>query len=1222
LVLDVSLANSGGLTSLSDKKTLYVPLPKTDLEFTGERFTTLTQGEIRHEHLHRYFFALQFCAGKRVLDIASGEGYGSALLATVASEVIGVEVAEEAVRHAAENYSTHNLRFLHGDARRIPVDDASIEIVVSFETLEHLSEHEEFLREIKRVLCPGGLLVLSTPDRDFFASWPPNPFHLKELTEAGFRDLIGEHFKNSGFLFQSSLTGSSIVADREVAAGGSYEGFRRVRDNIYETAAGLPSAMYIVGIASDAPLPEVRAGSFDDRPFQLDLYAELQRRHIEMLHREADVETLRRQIGESSAREAQLGAELTGLREELLRRDTETEYLRKEQEAARARVTERETELRRIDDERNRLEGKLEALDQELGVFRVREEQWRRNSEEMFRIQSDGAKLLLRVQSDAATLNKEKVALRAEADRLIVENANLRERTAELEASVRRNTEALRGFQAEAESLKQEVGALRARDSEAQIEMKRLRDRQARMDAESAAAAANLIAQGDTYRQKAADLQEEVEAVKNSLSWTISAPLRWIGIPAAGIRAGVMKAIYGTPMFQYTGKPLARLISNVKIPGASWLLPKNPLFDASFYARRNPDAAKGSKNLWAHYLACGSDESRNPHPLFQTAYYKAQNPDVQAAGINPLIHYFDHGARENRDPSPDFDTSFYLELYPDVGKSGANPLIHFALHGRREGRVASLRSAPTRKAFEPPQVSARQNEKVPDTGAKAPLISVLMPTFNTPSRYLRLAIESVLRQSYKEWQLCIYDDGSSLAETIELLKQYRARDPRIQVEFGGENRGIATATNGAIALATGQYITMLDHDDEIVPEALLEVANVLNGDPGIDALYTDQAYIEADGTMGQPFYKPDWSPEMFRGVMFVGHLLVVRKSLAVELKGFDAAFDRVQDFEFMLRVAEKTAKIYHLRKILYYWRRIPGSVAFHGNEKGPIEPIQASAVNAHLKRMGIPAVAEPHPVHAHRLTIKPTPRASTPSVLIVVRDAPGMDSSAACISSIRERTAYSNFEVMPAQPREKVEVPGKPIGGPPDYLLWVDSDLELVTSDWIEHLLLYCEQAQIACTAPLIVNRNGTVWHSGLVLGMNGVVGYPMQGLPADSDGSAGSLSCAREVSCVSGECLMVSRQSLEAMGGQVRFYQDSLYDGADLSLRAYTAGLRNIVNPRVILRRLTESRTTAGGALDRALFADRWGAMAKYGDKFYNPNFVSTSPGYEDKQMVTAVAV
>src|SRR5262249_16303052 len=152
-----------------------------DLEFTGERFTTLVQGEIRHEHLHRYFFALQFCAGKSVLDVASGEGYGSALLATVASRVIGVDAAHDAIRHATENYFDHNLSFQCGQAAQLPVGTASIEVVVSFETLEHLCEQEQFLCEIKRVLRPGGLLVMSTPDHEFFATSPPNPFHLREL---------------------------------------------------------------------------------------------------------------------------------------------------------------------------------------------------------------------------------------------------------------------------------------------------------------------------------------------------------------------------------------------------------------------------------------------------------------------------------------------------------------------------------------------------------------------------------------------------------------------------------------------------------------------------------------------------------------------------------------------------------------------------------------------------------------------------------------------------------------------------------------------------------------------------------------------------------------------------------------------------------------------------------------------------------------------------------
>ncbi len=591
--------------------------------------------------------------------------------------------------------------------------------------------------------------------------------------------------------------------------------------------------------------------------------------------------------------------------------------------------------------------------------------------------------------------------------------------------------------------------------------------------------------------------------------------------------------------------------------------------------------------------------------FFQSAYYNARNPDVARAGVNPLIHYFEHGALENRDPNPTFDTSYYLQHYPDVKASGVNPLIHFMHHGKAEGRRTSRRQVETVKAAQPVQMS-----QLPAAGDQGPLISVLMPTFNTPPRYLRLAIDSVLRQTYQGWQLCIYDDGSSLAETLETLREYRGRDPRIKIEFGNQNRGIATATNEAIALSHGQFITMLDHDDEIVPEALAEVAGVLTGDPGIDALYTDQAYLEADGRIAEPFFKPDWSPDMFRGVMFVGHLLVVRRSLAVELSGFDARFDRVQDFEFMLRVSEKGGRIHHLPKILYFWRRIPGSVAFHGNEKGPIEPIQASAVNAHLKRMRIPAVSEPHPSLAHRLAIKPAPRVSAPSVLIVVRDSSDPD---ACISSILERSSYSNFKVL------KAGSPAGPYEGSPEYILWIEPDLEVVTPDWIEHLLLYCEQRQIACVAPLLVNRDGTVWHSGLVLGMNGLVGYPMQGWPADSDGYAGSLSCAREASCVSGECLMISRQKLEAMGGLVPFYQDPLYGGADLSLMASTAGLRNVVNPRAVLRRLAESRASDSSKLDRALFADRWSEITKYGDRYYNPNFIPTSPGYEPKKMAAA---
>jgi len=1279
-------------TSLPDKTTFRTPLPSTGLEFTGERFTTLVEGEIRHEHLHRYFFAMQFCVGKTVLDIASGEGYGSALLATVAERVMGVDASDEAVKHAIESYTGHNLSFHRGVATDLPVPASTIDVVVSFETLEHLTGHQEFLRDIKRVLRPGGLLVLSTPDHEFFASSPPNPYHLKELVRAGFQSLIGEHFRNAAFFVQSSLMGSVIAPDQaDQVTGQSYQGFRRVRGNIFESAPTLPCGMYMVGVASDADLPEVHTGSFDDREFQLGLYAELQRRDIERLRREADVERLRKENCAAAERETKLETELNRQREEILRREGEVGYLRQEQRGARAREVEleaallqkrdellrlqgerealarekveREVELLRKHEENLRLKGEAETLAREMEAFRrrevEREEELLREREETLRLKDEKETLAREMEAlRRREVEREEELVRKRAENLRLENERdagrreigvYRNREAQRETELQRTGERLSqvqsqlaslrtqnsALQAEVANLKRECSALQTRESEGQAEIRWLLDRQARVEEESAATAADLANKTEVLRRDLTDRYAELEDIKNSWSWRASAPLRWIGMPVVKVYSGAMRVIFGSPAFRYTGKPLARLLSNINIPGARWLLPQVPLFDARFYQERYPDAAKASKNLWAHYLAYGCDESREPHPLFQGDYYRLHNPDVAAAGINPLVHYFGHGAGEGRDPNPNFRTSYYLEHYPDVRESGINPLLHFALYGKTEGRQVSPPPISAVSVLPPAPVSQLKINSSPDVeastaAATGPLISVVMPTFNTPSRYLRLAIESVLSQRYQRWQLCIYDDGSSEPETLKTLKAYEGRDQRMRIEFGGRNQGIASATNQAISLATGQYVAMLDHDDEIVPEALLEVAKVLNADPAIDVIYSDQAYIDADGGNPEPFHKPDWSPHMFRGVMFVGHLLVVRRSLAVDLGGFKSNFDRVQDFEFMLRVSEKTSRIYHLPKNLYYWRRIPGSVAFHGDEKGPIEPIQAAAVNAQLSRLGIPAVAEPHPALAHRLVIKPLPRTSTPSVLIAVRDAPSFDLSSP-VESILEKTAYSNFKLLIARPpastkfardrRVEVGNRAKLKAQSPDYLVYLNSDLEVLTADWIDNLLLYCEQPQIACAAPLIVDEGGKVWHSGLVLEKNGNLGHPMRGWPAEGDGYAGSLSCAREVSCVSGECLMVSRQTLEAFGGLVCYYQDPLFEGADLALRAHTMGRKSIVTPRAVLRKHSGSKQSESYELDRALFPDRWSGLAKFGDPYYNPNFASPPPGYQPlKSAATAV--
>jgi GT2 family glycosyltransferase len=398
----------------------------------------------------------------------------------------------------------------------------------------------------------------------------------------------------------------------------------------------------------------------------------------------------------------------------------------------------------------------------------------------------------------------------------------------------------------------------------------------------------------------------------------------------------------------------------------------------------------------------------------------------------------------------------------------------------------------------------------------------------------------------------------------------------------------------------------------------------LRSDSSIDALYTDQAYIDANGESVEPFFKPDWSPEFFRGVMYAGHLLVVRLTLARELGGFDSRFDRVQDFEFMLRLSEATAAIHHLRKILYYWRRIPGSVAFHGDEKGAIEPLQAAAVNEHLSRCRIAAVASPHPALAHRLVIDPKDRSTFPKVAIMVRENTVQPSA---LRSLLDRSSYPNFAVsltpgVAAQldfTDERIQVcdPVTQGGGEEfaDYVVLMDGGLEVVTPDWIERLLFYCEQRGVGCAAPVLVQRDGSVWHAGLVLDADQLLDSPLRGLPADTDGYAGSLSCAREVSAVSGECLMISASLLREFGGSQRFYVSALYRGADLSLQALVHGRRNIVTPRARLLKRQSMKCEPDSQLDRALFADRWRDLLRKGDPFYNAGAAQASPLYADAE-------
>lgn len=235
------------------------PLPSVSLPFTGERLTSEFGGQTEIEHLHRYFLARHLCRDRHVLDIASGEGYGSAFLAQVAAGVVGVEVSADVVAHATANYQRDNLNFRVGDARQIPIDDSSVDVIVSFETIEHFAGHDRFLAEIKRVLRSDGLLVISTPDRDTYspADQAANPFHALELTRSEFAALLQDSFSHVAIWWQRPMIGSTILPGPETPAGPGALCFERRGDRHFEGSSGYPRPLYLLALCSDKPLPEL-----------------------------------------------------------------------------------------------------------------------------------------------------------------------------------------------------------------------------------------------------------------------------------------------------------------------------------------------------------------------------------------------------------------------------------------------------------------------------------------------------------------------------------------------------------------------------------------------------------------------------------------------------------------------------------------------------------------------------------------------------------------------------------------------------------------------------------------------------------------------------------------------------------------------------------------------------------------------------------------------------
>ena len=561
-----------------------------------------------------------------------------------------------------------------------------------------------------------------------------------------------------------------------------------------------------------------------------------------------------------------------------------------------------------------------------------------------------------------------------------------------------------------------------------------------------------------------------------------------------------------------------------------------------------------------------------------------------------------------------------LEILSRDGPTGLVRAVQTArrLDEHRSGPAHSPHQPVVRMPLAPPRpLPPARRPVVPGR----PLISIVMPVFDTPAEVLDATIQSVLDQSASNWELVAVDDASPGKHIAELLARHAAREPRIRVHRRATNGGIAAATNDGVARAVGEFVAFLDHDDLLAPDAVARCGEAL-ASTSADALYTDQDTVDDRGRTSWIFHKPDWSPEYLRHVMYVGHLLVVRRSLAERL-GFRSEFDGVQDFEFMLRLGEATPAVAHLPEVLYHWRAVAGSLAAASDAKRGIDERQARAVQDHLDRLGVPAVASPHPRFPHRCVVTPKlVRFPKVSIVIPTKDRP--DLLGPCLDSVLG-SRYPDLEIVVVDTGTTdagaVEIlHSRPVRVVPftsgfnfsaasnagaaaatgEVLVFLNNDTTVISPDWLEHLVFHLVAADVGAVGPLLLYPDGSVQHAGVVLGARGTADHVMRRFPADADGYAGSLSCPREVSAVTGACLAIRRDAFVRVGGWNELYATH-YQDVDLCLRLRRAGLRIIFTPDA---RLTHHESPSRGdrydLLDRLLLIDTWKDELAAGDSAY----------------------
>ena len=536
-----------------------------------------------------------------------------------------------------------------------------------------------------------------------------------------------------------------------------------------------------------------------------------------------------------------------------------------------------------------------------------------------------------------------------------------------------------------------------------------------------------------------------------------------------------------------------------------------------------------------------------------------------------------------------------------------------------------------------------------------PKISLVVPMYNTPVKFFEELVDSLIRQTYSNWELCLADGSPEKNPKIEKITN---KDKRIKYKFLGVNKNISGNTNEALKLVTGDFIGLLDHDDMLLDFSLYEVVKAINENPDVEFLFSDEDKIDDNyKNRFEPYFKSDYGPDSLNSINYICHFSVFKKELMDKLEGFRSKYDGAQDYDIILRMTEFTQNIVHIPKILYHWRVHKDSTAKTPEAKPYTREAGRKAVEDHLKRIGLEAVVrEGRLIGTNEVEYKVI---GNPKVSIMIPNKDEIDTLKVCLNSILEKTTYKNYEIniiennsekketfeyyKELEKNPKIHILKYPEKGfnyskimnfaaknsNGDFLMQLNNDTELLTPDWLQKMVGYCQRKDVGCVGVSLFYPDETYQHAGTIIGLGGIAGHRFVGLSKDYykftgyQGYFGKESNIEDLSAVTAACLMTKKSVYEEVG----YMNEKLavaFNDVDFCLRIREKGYLVVYNPYV---QLTHYESKTRGLEDspekqkRFLseieeFNKTWKKYMEKGDPYYNTNLRLDNCYYGIKQV------